>query len=194
MALNETVRFLAVFLGKPGTIGAVAPSSRHLARCMAEWIDWPNVRAAAEYGPGTGAFTGEILNRLSPGSRFFAIELEPAMAEAVKRRFPQVTVHRESAAKVRNLCDREGIANLDAIVSGLPWAAFPEKLQRELLNAMMTVLPPGGQFVTFAYLQGLLIPAGRRFRKLLGTYFSEVNRSPTVWRNTPPAFVYRCRR
>jgi phospholipid N-methyltransferase len=59
---------------------------------------------------------------------------------------------------------------------------------------MMTVLPPGGQFVTFAYLQGLLIPAGRRFGKLLGDYFSEVRKSPTVWRNTPPAFVYRCRR
>jgi phospholipid N-methyltransferase len=161
---------------------------------MVEWIDWPNLRAAAEYGPGTGAFTGEILNRLSPGSRFFAIELEPAMAEAVKQRHPQLTVHQESAARVRDLCDRDGITNLDAIVSGLPWASFPEKLQRELLNAMMTVLPPGGQFVTFAYLQGLLIPAGRRFGKLLGDYFSEVRKSPTVWRNTPPAFVYRCRR
>ena len=192
--MSDTTKFLAAFLGKPGVIGAVAPSSRYLARRMVEWIEWPKVRAAAEYGPGTGAFTGEILNHLRAGSRFFAIELEPAMAEATKRRFPQATVHVESATNVRGICTREGIANLDAVLSGLPWAAFPEKLQRALMEAMMSVLPPGGQFVTFAYLHGLLLPAGRRFRKLLDAYFSEVRKSPIVWRNTPPAFVYRCRR
>ena len=38
------------------------------------------------------------------------------------------------------------------------------------------------------------IPAGRRFRGQLNESFSHVESSPTVWRNLPPAFVYRCRR
>ena len=59
---------------------------------------------------------------------------------------------------------------------------------------LTTVLRPGGQFVTFAYHAGTLLPAGRRFKKLLPRYFSSVEKSPTVWRNAPPAFVYRCRR
>ena len=59
---------------------------------------------------------------------------------------------------------------------------------------MMAVLRPGGQFATFAYLQGLLLPAARRFRANLGRSFSQVERSPTAWTNLPPAFVYRCRR
>jgi phospholipid N-methyltransferase len=81
---------------------------------------------------------------------------------------------------------------LDAVVSGLPWASFPESLQIEILDSMMQVLRPGGQFATFAYLQGLLLPAAKRFRKQLDKYFSKIELSPTVWRNLPPAFVYRC--
>ena len=46
--------------------------------------------------------------------------------------------------------------------------------------------------MTFAYLQGLLLKAGKRFRKRLDDTFANVRRSPTVWWNLPPAFVYRC--
>jgi phosphatidylethanolamine/phosphatidyl-N-methylethanolamine N-methyltransferase len=38
----------------------------------------------------------------------------------------------------------------------------------------------------------LLLPAGGRFFKLLKKNFSEVKKSPVVWKNVPPAFVYRC--
>jgi len=55
-------------------------------------------------------------------------------------------------------------------------------------------MSPNGQFVTFAYLQGLLLPPGRRFVALLPKYFTHVSRSRTVWLNLPPAFVYQCRR
>ncbi len=58
----------------------------------------------------------------------------------------------------------------------------------------MSVLKEQGQFATFAYLQELLLPAGLRFRRMLRHYFREVSTSRTVWKNLPPAFVYRCRR
>ena len=80
----------------------------------------------------------------------------------------------------------------DAATSGKPWAVFPENLQRDLLSALKTVLKPGGQFCTFAYLQGMILPAAQRFRKLLNEELSEVHISRIVWRNLPPAFVYRC--
>jgi phospholipid N-methyltransferase len=59
---------------------------------------------------------------------------------------------------------------------------------------MMTVLKPKGQFVTFAYLHGLPLPAGRQFAARLPEYFTEIRKSHPVWRNVPPALVYRCRR
>ena len=45
-----------------------------------------------------------------------------------------------------------------------------------------------------AYLQGLMFPNGQRFRRLLGEVFRGVEISPVVWKNIPPAFVYRCRK
>ena len=63
--------------------------------------------------------------------------------------------------------------------------------KKELLEEMKSVLKPGGKFVTFAYLQGMLLPAAQRFRRLLKYEFADVHQSPIVWQNVPTAFVYR---
>lgn len=194
MTLRQQAAFLGEFLRRPGTVGAVAPSSSGLADRMVEWIDWPTVQTVVEYGPGTGAFTGAILKSLRPGARLFALEINPRFVAVLAERYPGVRVYQESVANVQAVCRREGVETVDAIVCGLPWAAFSAENQTAYLDAMMRVLRPGGQFVTFAYLQGLLLPAGRRFRRRLREYFSEVGTSRITWWNVPPAFVYRCRR
>lgn len=194
MSFRENTRFLSQFFKEPGAVGAVAPSSPDLAEKMVQWIDWPSVRTVIEYGPGTGAFTWRIRQCLPPGCRFLAIELNPQFAALLKQRYPDVRVYRDSVANVEAICRGEGIAQVDAIVSGLPWAVFGQRQQAEILGGMMAVLKQGGQFVTFAYLQGLLLPAAWRFRANLMRHFSEVQRSPTAWMNLPPALVYRCRK
>ena len=194
MPVKDCARFLFEFVRRPGVVGAVSPSSPGLALKMVEWIDWPQVHAVAEYGPGTGVFTGHILQRMQPQTRFFAVEINPRFVESMRAAYPGLAVYQESVKNVKSLCQKEQIDQLDAIVCGLPWAAFSEPMQNDFLDAMMTVLRPGGQFVTFAYLQGLLLPAGRRFGRKLRSYFSSVQRSKTAWRNLPPALVYRCRR
>jgi phospholipid N-methyltransferase len=160
---------------------------------MVEWIEWPRVRAVVEYGPGLGAFTSAVLAAKPPGADYFAVELEPTFVTAMQQRFPSARIHHNSVANIRAICDQQGIAAVDAVISGLPWAAFPERLQIELMDATASVLAPQAQFVTFAYVQGVLLPAGQRFRKMLSRYFSDVTTSRIVWRNLPPAFVYRCR-
>ena len=83
---------------------------------------------------------------------------------------------------------------MDAIVCGLPWAVFGEEDQSDILRGMAAVLRPGGEFATFAYLQGLLLPAAGRFQRKLHRHFSRIERSRTAWMNFPPALVYRCRK
>jgi phospholipid N-methyltransferase len=162
---------------------------------MLESIDFGAVRALAEFGPGAGVFTRAITDRVRPGTVFFAVERNPEMAAEVRRRFPTVKLHEASAEQVCELCEAEGLppeGGLDAIVSGLPFAAFPEALQDSILRAAARALRPGGQLVTFAYYQGLALPAGRRFAAKLLRYFGTIARSRGVLRNIPPAFVYRC--
>jgi len=159
---------------------------------ITSWVRLREADVVVEYGPGTGAFTPHILDRIKPGATFFALELDELMAEAFRRRFPEVIVYRDSAANVGTYLAQHGVARADCIVCGLPWASFSPRRQDELMAATLDVLAPGGQFVTFAYLQGLLLPTGQRFSDRLGHHFSNVSRSPVVWRNLPPAFVYQC--
>ncbi len=194
MAVREYGRFICEYLLHPVRVGAVAPSSRGLALRMVQWIDWESVNAAVEYGPGTGAFTAQILQSKRPGTEFFAVELNSQFAATLAGRFQDVTVLQDSVANIEALCRQQGVSEVDAIVCGLPWAAFSDRDQTDYLDAMMSVLRPGGHFATFAYLQGMVLPAARRFRRKLQSYFGEVHVSPTVWRNLPPAFVYQCRR
>ena len=191
---GSSTNFLLQFLRNPSQTGAVLPSSGYLAEAVVDWLDLGAARSVLEYGPGTGPFTPHILKRMGVDCRFLAIERNATLAEEFRRKLPDVELIQDSVENVRAICDRAGIDSVDCIVCGLPWAAFTEDLQRRLLDSMMTVLRPGGQFVTFAYLHGLPLPAGRRFASRLPEYFSEVRKSRTVWRNVPPALVYRCRR
>ncbi|TWT65315.1 class I SAM-dependent methyltransferase [Allorhodopirellula solitaria] len=184
--------FLKNFARNPTAVGAIAPSSQGLVDTMVDWFDWDELRGVVEFGPGTGVFTEGITQRLHPDAAFFAIERSPDLAALTRARCPATTVHEASAAEVQRLCQSEGMQQVDAIICGLPWASFPESLQAGILDATLDVLRPGGRFATFAYWQGVALPAGRRFSKRLRSSFSDVHRSPTVWRNLPPAFVYRC--
>ncbi len=188
---DQAVRFLKEFVNKPQEIGAIVPSSPALARAVLDSIDWDSIRVAVEYGAGLGAITAEILTRLE-GRDFFAIELNEAYADRFRRIFPQVRLYRDSVANVAAIAAEHGVETVDCVISGLPWAIFSDAVQDELLDATFQVLREGGQFVTFAYMHGLALPAGRRFKKKLSRRFRKLDRSPVVWRNTPPAVVYHC--
>jgi len=180
------------FLKNPKRTGAIATSSRRLARMICSEIGVDSASVIVEYGAGTGVFTEEILRVKRPDACFFAIEHSPALAKNFRRKFPDTRLFEDSAENVAAILEEVGQTQIDSIVCGLPWAAFDEPLQDSLLNATLASLRPGGKFATFAYLQGLLLPAGKRFKKKLAHSFSTVDKSPTVWRNIPPAFVYRC--
>lgn len=159
---------------------------------MLEWVDWSTVNNVVEFGPGTGVFTEGIVDRLKEDAKFFAIERSPELAAITRKRCPSVTVYEDSVVNVVSLCEREAMDKIDVVICGLPWASFSESLQSEILDAMLEMLPEEGQFATFAYWQGVVLPAGRRFSRRLRRTFSRVERSHTVWKNLPPAFVYRC--
>lgn len=187
------LRFLSSFLRHPIATGAIAPSSLHLAREMVGWIDWDDVATCVEFGPGTGAFTSQILRAMNEGTHFFTVEQNQMFAAAMAKKFPDVDTYCRSAADIAELCDVRGVAHIDCILCGLPWASFPDRLQHNLMVAIVSSLRKNGCFCTFAYLQGTVLPAGIRFKRLLHASFSSVSRSRIVWRNLPPAFVYRCR-
>lgn len=192
MALSDYTHFLKQFINQPTSIGAIAPSSSRLAKRMIEWVEWDSHSVVVEFGAGSGAITSHILDRISHRHNFFAIEINPDFVKGLKDKFPNLKIHEDSVENVAALCAKEQVDSVDAVISGLPWAAFPGEMQDKFLDAMISVLKPGGQFTTFAYLQGLALPAGQRFKSRLKNHFSVVEKSKVTWRNLPPAFTYQC--
>ena len=184
------IQFLKQFVLHTAKTGAVAPSSEGLADLITETAGLHSASAVIEFGAGTGVFTEKILQKISDETRFFALEINPDFVKATRKRCPEAVVYQDSAANAKKYLDELGINECDCIICGLPWAAFSEELQNELLDTIIDVLKPGGKFLTFAYLQGLLLPAGMRFKKKLSTRFNSVTKTRTIWLNFPPAFVY----
>ena len=195
MGLTRTAAlFLRQFVQSPRTVGAVLPSSAALAHAMLAPIDFGSARTIVEFGPGTGAFTREIAARLAPGCHYLGIELNPEFVRALAAEFPRLTFVHGSVADLTQVLAAHGIDAIDAIVCGLPWATLPIALQETVFAAIDRALVPGGLFVTFGYLQSLVLPGAWALRRRLRRGFAEVGHTRIVWRNVPPAFAYICRK
>jgi phospholipid N-methyltransferase len=190
-SLIDQLRFLGRFLLRPKVTGAVAPSSPQLVAAMLEKMGVDEARAIAELGPGTGVATVEILRRLASEAQFLAVEKDPAWVALLRRRHPELDVEHGDASELDSMVQQRGIGPLDVVICGLPFAILPQQLQSAILDAVIRSLKPGGGFSTFAYVHAIKLPAGQRFRALLEERFAVVQISDTVWRNTPPAIVYR---
>lgn len=156
--------------------------------------DFNSANCLLELGPGTGVFTEKIAATLPAGAKFAAIERDATLAKQVAARFPRVHVIAGCATEISRHLREASLPAPDAILSGLPWAAFPEKLQTCILGEIHNSLAPGGTFATFAYYGPHRFKSGRRFSDNLKKIFSSVEKSRLVLGNFPPAFVYRCKR
>jgi phospholipid N-methyltransferase len=190
--LCEYAKFLGVFLRAPALTSSVVPSSRWLAARMLEGMQLEQAKVVVELGAGTGAFTRAIEQRLHPEALFLAVEINPLFAAHLTEKFPRAQIIHGSAEQLHQHLSQFGHTVADCVLSGLPWAGFPLEVQQEILAAVHRTLRPGGQLVTFAYNHMAWMPGGRRFRRLLEANFSRVIATEMVWRNLPPAFVYRC--
>jgi len=187
----EHLEFLQAFIREPASVGALSPSSRALALAMIEGFDLKNAGSIVELGAGTGAFTGPILERIGRNTTFLAMELDRIHARGLKRRFPGLTVYNDSAERMLEYLALHR-KKADYIVSGLPWANIPPDIQDRIMEAVVGSLADDGIFTTFAYLHARWLPKARQFRRALEQRFAHVETSPVIWRNLPPAFVYRC--
>lgn len=186
--------FLNEFLRHPGRTGAVAPSSRRLARRAVCTVPERGDPVVVELGPGTGSFTAAIHRRLRGRGHHVAVELNPRFTDVLRNRFPELDVVTGDAANLPKILADRGLDRADVVVSGLPWSVFPPSVQHDLLDSVLESIDDGGAFTAFAYVHAAWLRPARRFRALLRNAFEEVVLGRTVWRNPPPALVYTARR
>jgi phospholipid N-methyltransferase len=198
----EHLQFLGRFLRSPRTIGALAPSSKWLAREMvanlenlgnsvnpANRVNPVNPVTVVELGTGTGAFTGEIVKRLRPTDRFLGVDVEPVFVERLRRRWPHVECVCASAETLPALVGQRQLEPIDHIVSGLPFASLPAETTRAILDAVGKTLRSGGTFTTFQYVHSYALPPAIVFRREMSALMGSTPSVRFVARNLPPALA-----
>lgn len=175
--------FARQFLANPRGVGAVAPASPALVRCMLDGVDWGGVACAVEYGPGTGVVTRAMLARMASDARLLAFEINPDFARHLRATIadPRLTVLTASAADVTDHL----AGGCDVAISSLPLAVMPQAVRAQVLAATADVLQPGAALIGYQYSPARLAEVRRVFPDL------SLRLEP---RNLPPAVVFTARR
>lgn len=193
------------------TTGAVAPSSRALARALtahARALPPAGLRIL-EIGAGTGPATtlllplvaqGAELDILEPNPRFVA-HLQALTSKTSSSTSPgtgRVTIHRTT------LEDFHTVQTYDVIVSGLPLKNFSPDRVRALMTQTLSLLSPHGSFTAFSYLGAERLRALTASREDLLAHLkveeivhdlrqTHGDGSVRVWANLPPAEAWSLR-
>ncbi len=188
--IRHQILFFKEFLEHPTSVGAIIPSSVFLAGKMLGESKSP--RHIVELGPGTGAFTSSALKRFPEAKKYWAFEINPTFRMILKQRFPEIIVM-ENGAEQAVECLKADSGTIDLVISGLPFANIPWRINRKIIDATHEIMREGAIFSTFVYFHTYQLPVLRRMRSYLEVKFSKVEVS-LVWYNVPPAFVIKCTR
>ena len=180
--VTDRLRFLRAFVANPRQVGAVLPTSRSAVRDMLDLADLPGADLVVELGAGTGSQTGQILERLRPGARLVALEIDPALADLLSARYddPRLQVVCGSAEQ---LADHLAGARADVVVCALPFTSLEQGLRRRILDQLPRALAATGTAVVIQYSPLIESELRRRF----GTVRRRI--SPL---NVPPAWLFAC--
>lgn len=207
--VSDHVEFFRQYLRRFETTGAIAPSSRFLARALTRPLrERADTIRVLEVGPGTGAVTRAIVRHIKPGDRFDLVEINERFAAHLKERFAADPLYRQVADRADvHVCPLQQFAPADpydVIISGLPFNNFPAGLVEELLDRCLGLLNPGGTMSFFEYMyvrpvRRLVSPSHEKTRlaeieRILQSRFAR-HRFQTDWVfvNVPPAWVQHLR-
>jgi phosphatidylethanolamine/phosphatidyl-N-methylethanolamine N-methyltransferase len=184
--LPDALEFLAQWVRRPATMGAILPSGKSLAHAMARQIDVDRPGLVLELGAGTGTITKACIEIGVDPRQIVVLEKAPSFCSLIRERFPDIRVIRGDARNLQRLLEVRGLGPFKAILSGLPLLSIPDAQRNEILAQAFEVLVQDGVFVQFTY--GPLSPVPRVIARTLELV---KDRSAWVLKNVPPASVWR---
>lgn len=176
----------AAWLRAPRHVGAVAPSGMHLASAMAREVP-PGPGLVVELGAGTGSITAWLLHSgIDPGA-LVVVERDPLLARRLRRRFPGCAVLCGDACRLPELLASHGVsAPVKAVVSSLPLLSMAPADRARVIRGVRKLIRGHGAMLQYTYGLGCPVPLRTLERGRVSA-----RRIARVWRNLPPASVWR---
>lgn len=168
--------------------GLIVSSSTFLVKSMLSRVDFSQPLRVLEIGSGKGAFTREIIRRMSPDSTLDICEIKVEYNPWIERiiaSYPERTVRLHNQCVTRFLQEN---GTYDVIISSLPLKNF-ERMKdnnaflHSVLQSFHQGLRDGGHYLQYQYFRSNLSDIERIFGKT-------VDAVTFVPLNILPAFVY----
>ena len=210
--LSDYQTFLTQFLRNYETTGSVIPSGRALGSALCRYVGGARgPQKILEAGPGTGAVTGCIIDRMRQDDELWMVELNPTFAAHLRSAFNDKPAFREAASRchliegsVAQLGPLSKDGQFDLIISGLPLNNFSSADVKDILQAYATLLKPGGILSFFQYIlirpAKMFVSLGQERDRLKdvgeaidGVLGEREFAREWVWVNVPPAWVHHIR-
>jgi len=204
--LSDYQTFLTQFLRSYNTTGAVIPSGRALSSSLCRYVGaGSRPQRILEAGPGTGAVTRCIIDRMGQEDHLWMVELNPTFAAHLRRAFEDQSPFRAASSRchlvegaVQQLGHDE---QFDLVISGLPFNNFSSDAVRDIMQAYSKLLKPGGVLSFFEYIlvrpAKMFVSAGAERDRLKGVgevidgvVGQRAIAKEWVWVNVPPAWVH----
>lgn len=167
------------------TSGTVAPSSKFLANKMLREINFLDAKVIVELGPGNGAITHSILNKIQPDTILICFEINDAFYKELKKiKHPQLIVLKASAETMLKEIKKLGYNEVSYIVSSLPLTIIPKEISHNILSESYKILKSEGLFIQYQY--------SLTYYKKLKEFFGKDIKLSFEPLNFPPAFIYNC--
>ena len=178
--------FLKQYLRNPFGTGGVAPSGRQLAKLMVATIAPQPSEVIVELGPGTGAFTRELLAQGVVPTNLILVEFNKEFVKFLKREFPDLRIVEGPAQDLPRLLKTLGQGPVTKIISGIPLRSMKPAECRQIAKSVAAVLEPGGLVVQFSYFKASPVP--KEVAAEVGLTGKLVG---SAMNNVPPAFVWQ---
>ena len=205
----EYTRFFREFRRDFHHTGALLPSGLFLAKALSRPLSGPRGPARIlEVGPGTGAVTRALIDRMQPGDQLDAVEINPYFAAQLHERIQRDPVMRPKRDQVRIITapvqEVPGESVYDFIISGLPLNNFSTGDIRSIFASLERLVRPDGTLTYFEYalvrrLKAPFVSKSERRRlfrvgRLVSQYVQAYQvRRERVFMNVPPAIVRQLR-
>lgn len=181
--MDDRFAFFGEFFKHPLQIGSIIPSSRFLERRIVEAAGVSSAKTIVELGPGTGGTTRAILRKMAQDARLLSIEINPHLHALVSRiKDERLIAHHGNAHELKEVISMYGLEPPEAVISGIPFSTMSHDSGSQILEAVSTVLAPGGRFVAYQ--------VSKRVVSLNG-FFPGPRRVEVELFNIPPLRVYR---
>lgn len=171
------------FLKHPSKIGSVISSSRFLEYRVVKTAGIRSAKTIVELGPGTGRTTRAILKAMARHTKLLSIERNPHLHTLVKRiEDDRLIVHHGDANGLKKILSMYGLDAPEALISGIPFSTMSFGSGSQIIEAISSVLAPGGRFVAYQVSKRVAVLS----QPILGSGQMEVELL-----NIPPLRVYR---